>query len=48
MSNSIKNSIKEKYIKTSPEPVTLKGTKNILNQMNDSVCRKYIKKYLCK
>ena len=35
------DSIKEKYIKTSPEPVSLEGTKQILNQMNDSVCRIY-------
>ena len=31
---------KEKYIdKTSPKPVSFKGTENILNQMNDCVCR---------
>ena len=35
------DTIKEKYIKTSPEPVSFNGTKNILNQMNDSVCRIY-------
>ena len=30
---------KEKYIKTSPEPVSLKGTEKILEQMNSCVCR---------
>ena len=34
---------KEKYISSSPEPVTLKGTKKILYQMNNSVCRIYNK-----
>ena len=29
---------KEKYINISPEPVSLEGTKNILNQMNKCVC----------
>ena len=32
---------KEKYISSSPEPVTLKGTEKILDQMNNSVCRIY-------
>ena len=32
---------KEKYINISPEPVSLEGTKNILNQMNKCVCRIY-------
>ena len=32
---------KEKYIESSPEPVTLKGTEKILDQMNNSVCRIY-------
>ena len=32
---------KEKYIASSPEPVTLKGTEKILDQMNNSVCRIY-------
>ena len=33
---------KEKYINsTSPEPVSFKGTENILNQMNNCVCRIY-------
>ena len=35
--------IKEKDIITSPEPVTLKGTENIFDQMNNSVCRIYNK-----
>ena len=35
----MENSIKEKYISTSPEPVSLKGTENILDQMNNFVCR---------
>ena len=30
---------KEKEIKTSPEPVSLKGTEKILDQMNNCVCR---------
>ena len=34
-------SIKEKYINTSPEPVSYKGTEIILEQMNNSVCRIY-------
>ena len=33
--------IKEKYIKTSPKPVSFEGTKKILSQMNDGVCRIY-------
>ena len=33
--------IKEKYISTSPEPVSYKGTKEILGQMDNSVCRIY-------
>ena len=32
---------KEKYINTSPSPVSLKGTKKILDQMNNCVCRIY-------
>ena len=32
---------KEKYIASSPDPVTLKGTEIILEQMNNSVCRIY-------
>ena len=32
---------KEKYINKSPEPVSLEGTKKILNQMNKCVCRIY-------
>ena len=32
---------KEKYIASSPEPVTLKGTEKIIDQMNNSVCRIY-------
>ena len=32
---------KEKYITSSPEPVTLKGTEIILEQMNNSICRIY-------
>ena len=35
--------IKEKDIITSPEPVTLKGTENIFDQMNNIVCRIYNK-----
>ena len=38
----MEDSKKEKYIdKTSPKPVSFKGTENILNQMNDCVCRIY-------
>ena len=33
--------IKEKCINISPEPVSLEGTKKILNQMNKCVCRIY-------
>ena len=29
----------EKFINVSPEPVSFKGTENILDQMNNSVCR---------
>jgi len=32
---------KEKFIASSPEPVTLKGTEEIIDQMNNSVCRIY-------
>jgi len=32
---------KEKYIPTTPEPVSLRGTENILFQMNNCVCRIY-------
>ena len=35
----MEGSKKEKYISVSPEPVSLKGTENILNQMNNCVCR---------
>ena len=37
----MEDSTKEKFIVTSPEPVSFKGTKNILNQMNNYVCRIY-------
>ena len=37
----MKDIIKEKFMPTSPEPVTFKGTKKILNQMNNTVCRIY-------
>ena len=33
--------IKEKDIKTSPEPVSFKGTETILDQMNNCICRIY-------
>ena len=32
---------KEKYINISPDPVSFNGTNNILNQMNNCVCRIY-------
>ena len=32
---------KEKFIRTSPDPVSFEGTQNILNQMNNCVCRIY-------
>jgi hypothetical protein len=35
----MEDSIKEKDIETSPEPVSLKGTEKILDQMNNCVCR---------
>ena len=34
---------KEKYIKISPEPVSFKGTENIIYQMNNCVCKIYNK-----
>ena len=38
----MEDSKKEKYIdETSPKPVSFKGTENILNQINDCVCRIY-------
>ena len=38
----MKDSKKEKYINNiSPNPVSFKGTENILNQMNNCVCRIY-------
>ena len=36
MSNII---IKEKFIKNSPEPVSIQGTKNILYQMENCICK---------
>ena len=35
----MEDSKKEKEIVTSPEPVSFEGTKNILDQMNNCVCR---------
>ena len=32
---------KEKYIRTSPSPISLKGTEKIIDQMNDCVCKIY-------
>ena len=37
----MEDNLKEKFIKSSPEPVSFKGTKKILKQMNNSVCRIY-------
>ena len=37
----MEDSTKEKYIVTSPEPVSFEGTKNIFDQMNNCVCRIY-------
>ena len=37
----MEDSRKEKEIVTSPEPVSFEGTKNILDQMNNCVCRIY-------
>ena len=37
----MEDSKKEKFIKTSPEPVSFEGTENILDQMNNCVCRIY-------
>ena len=31
--------IKDKYINTSPEPISLKGTEKIIEQMKTSICR---------
>ena len=38
----MEDTIKEKSIKTSPEPVSYKATETILSQMNNCVCRIYI------
>ena len=35
------DSIEEKYIRDLPEPVSLRGTKKIIKQMNNSICRIY-------
>ena len=35
----MEDSGKEKYISVSPDPVSLKGTLNIIDQMNNSICR---------
>ena len=37
----MEDSKKEKFIKISPEPVSFEGTENILDQMNNCVCRIY-------
>ena len=37
----MEDSEKEKYINISPDPVSYKGTQNILDQMNNCVCRIY-------
>ena len=37
----MEDSTKEKEIVTSPEPVSFEGTENILDQMNNCVCRIY-------
>ena len=34
-------SIKKKYMSTLPEPVSLKGTEKIIDQMNNAICRIY-------
>ena len=38
---------KEKYIPTSPDPVSLGGTEKIIEQMNYSVCKIYNKSEGC-
>ena len=38
----MEDTIKEKNIKISPEPVSFKATETILSQMNNCVCRIYI------
>ncbi len=40
----MESTIREKDIKTSPEPVSFKGTETILDQMNNSICRIYTDK----
>ena len=35
----MESTIIEKDIKTSPEPVSFKGTETILDQMNNCICR---------
>ena len=37
----MEDSEKEKFIKTSPQPVSIKGTEKILDQMKNCVCRIY-------
>ena len=37
----MENGQKEKYISTSPEPISIEGTKKILEQMQNSVCKIY-------
>ena len=37
----MEDSEKEKYINVSPDPVSYEGTQNILDQMNNCVCRIY-------
>ena len=34
-------SIEDKYVRAFPEPVALKATEKIINQMNDGICRIY-------
>jgi len=35
--------IKEKYLETSPIPVSIKGTEIVINQMKNNICKIYTK-----
>ena len=37
----MKNTIQEKYIKNSPDPISIEGTELILKQMKNCVCKIY-------
>ena len=37
----MENTIQEKYIKNSPDPISIEGTELILKQMKNFVCAKF-------